>query len=70
MTYPCWSQPVRTRQGSMGAPKRSPSFSHRPGFPSGLRVLLVDSDVEARARTEEQLRACDYSVRRACPGIM
>ncbi|KIY96629.1 hypothetical protein MNEG_11334 [Monoraphidium neglectum] len=46
----------------MGAPKRSPSFSHRPGFPSGLRVLLVDSDVEARARTEEQLRACDYSV--------
>ena len=39
----------------MGAPKRVPSFSQRPGFPSGLRVLLVDSDPAARARTEQQL---------------
>lgn len=39
-----------------------PSFSQRPGFPSGLRVLLVDSDDAARARTEEQLRDCNYEV--------
>ena len=47
----------------MGAPKRVPSFSARPGFPSGLRVLLVDADPEARARTEKQLRDCSYMVR-------
>jgi hypothetical protein len=48
----------------MGAPKRVPSFSARPGFPSGLRVLLVDSDAAARARTEAQLRECSYEVGR------
>jgi hypothetical protein len=47
----------------MGAPKRMPSFSQRPGFPCGLRVLLVDSDADARSRTEEQLRQCSYEVR-------
>jgi len=47
----------------MGAPKRLPSFSQRPGFPSGLRVLLVDSDSSARAKTEDQLRECNYNVR-------
>jgi hypothetical protein len=46
----------------MGAPKRMPSFSQRPGFPSGLRVLLVDSDASARAHTEERLRECNYAV--------
>ncbi|GBF97777.1 hypothetical protein Rsub_10202 [Raphidocelis subcapitata] len=46
----------------MGAPKRLPSFSQRPGFPCGLRVLLVDSDPASRARTEAQLRECSYSV--------
>ncbi|KAI8477425.1 MAG: hypothetical protein J3K34DRAFT_364388, partial [Monoraphidium minutum] len=46
----------------MGAPKRLPSFSQRPGFPSGLRVLLVDSDAGARCRTEELLRECSYEV--------
>lgn len=52
----------------MGAPKRSPSFSQRPGFPAGLRVLLVDGDAGARARTEAQLRECSYEVRLlSCP---
>ncbi|GBF88516.1 hypothetical protein Rsub_01231 [Raphidocelis subcapitata] len=46
----------------MGASKRMPSFSQRPGFPSGLHVLLVDPDDEARARTEAQLRECSYEV--------
>jgi hypothetical protein len=48
----------------MGAlPKRAPSFSSRPGFPRGLRVLLVDADTAAREHTEAQLRECGYEVR-------
>ncbi|KAF8066265.1 ARR14 [Scenedesmus sp. PABB004] len=42
--------------------KRCPSFSKRPGFPSGLRVLLVDGDSAARSAAEAQLEQCSYSV--------
>lgn len=45
------------------AVKRCPSFSSRPGFPSGLRVLLVDADVSARRSTESLLRELSYQVR-------
>ena len=47
----------------MGVLKRVPSFSQRPGFPSGLRVLLVDDDSAARCSTETLLKECSYSVR-------
>lgn len=42
--------------------KRVPSFSERPGFPCGLRVLLVESDVKNCQATEAQLKECNYCV--------
>lgn len=42
--------------------KRCPSFSKRPDFPCGLRVLLVDGDDVARSRAEERLMECSYTV--------
>eukprot|EP00775_Hariotina_reticulata_P005146 gene5146-5386_t len=42
--------------------KRCPSFSKRPGFPCGLKVLLVDADQTARSQAEELLKNCSYSV--------
>lgn len=42
--------------------KRVPSFSKRPDFPCGLRVLLVDADCTARGKTESLLKECHYSV--------
>jgi DNA-binding NtrC family response regulator len=44
------------------APKRVPSFSSRPGFPSGLRVLLIDPDVQERQAVQELLQQCNYAV--------
>ena len=43
--------------------KRCPSFSKRPGFPCGLRVLVVDEDSSARADAEALLCNCNYVVR-------
>lgn len=43
--------------------KRCPSFSKRPGFPCGLRVLLVDASPEQRKESEERLKECSYEVR-------
>jgi hypothetical protein len=42
--------------------KRCPSFSKRPGFPCGLRVLLVDGDTAARSHAESLLQDCSYTV--------
>lgn len=42
--------------------KRCPSFSKRPGFPCGLRVLLVDADDSARSSAETLLKECSYTV--------
>jgi hypothetical protein len=42
--------------------KRCPSFSKRPGFPCGLRVLLVDGDSAARSHAESLLKDCSYTV--------
>lgn len=42
--------------------KRCPSFSKRPGFPCGLRVLLVDGDAAARTQSEALLQECAYEV--------
>ncbi|WIA22714.1 hypothetical protein OEZ86_009676 [Tetradesmus obliquus] len=42
--------------------KRCPSFSERPGFPCGLRVLLVDGDTAARSHAEGLLKDCSYAV--------
>ncbi|KAK9817487.1 hypothetical protein WJX74_003274 [Apatococcus lobatus] len=42
--------------------KRVPSFSHRPGFPKGLQVVLVESDSKARRQVESQLEALSYVV--------
>lgn len=36
--------------------------SNRPGFPAGLRVLLVDTAATSRAEAERQLKSCAYSV--------
>ncbi|KAI8470968.1 MAG: hypothetical protein J3K34DRAFT_520872 [Monoraphidium minutum] len=44
----------------MGAPKRMLSFSQRPGFPSGLRVLLVTSCASC-AEAVVQLSSCSPS---------
>ncbi|GMH42014.1 hypothetical protein BSKO_09933 [Bryopsis sp. KO-2023] len=41
---------------------RVPSFSNRPGFPQGLKILLLASVQEVRATAERQLRACLYEV--------
>jgi hypothetical protein len=49
-----------------GAPRRAPSFSSRPGFPRGLRVLLVDADAGSCSKTVGQLRECGYEVRLFC----
>lgn len=42
--------------------KRVPSFSSRPGFPNGLRVLLLDIDLRAKQEAETQLKECGYLV--------
>lgn len=38
--------------------KRMPSFSSRPGFPLGLRVLVVDESAE---EAESMLKACGFN---------
>lgn len=43
--------------------KRCPSFSKRPGFPCGLRVLLLDANQAARDECEQLLKECSYEVR-------
>lgn len=43
-------------------PKRVPSFSSRPGFPNGLRVLLIDPDTSGRQAVQEMLTQCNYAV--------
>lgn len=48
--------------------KRVPSFSERPGFPQGLRVLLVAADDKGRDSVAVQLKDCDYSVT-ACSSV-
>lgn len=45
--------------------KRCPSFSKRPGFPCGLRVLLLDCDESQRKESEQLLQECSYEV--GCP---
>ena len=42
--------------------KRCPSFSKRPGFPCGLRVLLLDADQAQRQDCEQRLKECSYEV--------
>lgn len=42
--------------------KRIPSFSGRPGFPAGLRVLLVDADEGSQREVSGMLVACSYEV--------
>lgn len=42
--------------------KRCPSFSKRPGFPCGLRVLLLDADPAQRSESEQLLKECSYEV--------
>jgi hypothetical protein len=42
--------------------KRCPSFSKRPGFPCGLRVLLLDCDAAQRMDCEQRLKECSYEV--------
>jgi len=42
--------------------KRCPSFSKRPGFPCGLRVLLLDCDESQRKESEQLLKECSYEV--------
>lgn len=42
--------------------KRCPSFSKRPGFPCGLRVLLLDANQAARDECEQLLKECSYEV--------
>jgi DNA-binding response OmpR family regulator len=41
---------------------RVPSFSARPGFPVGLRVLLLDSDKMSLDATDAMLRECNYVI--------
>lgn len=41
--------------------KRCPSFSNRPGFPRGLRVLVLEVDEVSRDEAETQLSQCGYS---------
>lgn len=48
--------------------KRVPSFSGRPGFPQGLKVLLVAADEQARDGVAAQLKDCEYSVT-ACSSV-
>jgi hypothetical protein len=57
--------PVEVLHGRIQAMgiKRCPSFSKRPGFPCGLRVLVVDEDSSARADAEALLCNCNYVVR-------
>lgn len=55
--------------GIMGI-KRCPSFSQRPGFPCGLKVLLLDADQTARSQAEELLKDCSYSVRTSALGTI
>jgi DNA-binding response OmpR family regulator len=43
-------------------PKRVPSFSSRPGFPNGLRVLLIEPDTSGRQAIQEMLTQCNYAV--------
>lgn len=40
--------------------KRVPSFSSRPGFPSGLQVLLVETDRQSRDKVAKQLKQLCY----------
>lgn len=40
--------------------KRVPSFSSRPGFPSGLQVLLVEADEQSRHTVSQQLKELSY----------
>ena len=42
--------------------RRVPSFSARPGFPSGLRVLLIEGGANARKEAEKLLKKCSYQV--------
>lgn len=42
--------------------KRCPSFSKRPGFPCGLRVLLLDCSEAQRQDCEQRLKECSYEV--------
>jgi hypothetical protein len=42
--------------------KRCPSFSKRPGFPCGLRVLLLDASEAQRQDCEQRLKECAYEV--------
>ncbi len=42
--------------------KRCPSFSKRPGFPCGLRVLLLDCQEAQRLDCQERLKECSYEV--------
>lgn len=58
-----------TQPTNMGI-KRCPSFSKRPGFPCGLRVLLVDADNAARSKAENLLKECSYTVSSSCKGIL
>ena len=44
------------------APAAITTCAMRPGFPRGLRVLLVDGDDTARGRAEQQLANCGYEV--------
>eukprot|EP00892_Ulva_mutabilis_P012543 jgi/Ulvmu1/9661/UM054_0093.1 len=41
---------------------RVPSFSDRPGFPAGLRILLIEPDGQDCKAVGAQLRECSYEV--------
>ncbi|KAL3144476.1 hypothetical protein ABBQ32_004216 [Trebouxia sp. C0010 RCD-2024] len=49
--------------------KRVPSFSGRPGFPSGLQVLLVEADTQSREKVSKQLQQLTY-VGTACSSTL
>jgi len=42
--------------------RRCPSFSDRPAFPSGLRVLIIDNNVPHLNSAKQMLQSCEYEV--------
>lgn len=46
----------------IGNNRQLPVLAHRPSFPQGLHVLLLEPDVQARTEAESQLRECEYDV--------